>query len=258
MKITWFGNASILIEPDLSRGDPDKRLLFDPFVELKGGENPGHTRDFIRETNVCVTHGHLDHLLFVSAMPDATVFCTKTPAATLQRRKADPGNIVLVKPGSQFHAGAMTVRVLPGKHTDFDGRLIRSTLPRLFLHLPRALSIGRLHCQFPENGETVVYEIFCEGRRILLLGSMALDENYSYPTGADLLILPFQGQSDPGAAALRIVERLRPRRILLDHFDDAFPPISCRVDTRAFKRRMDSSFPFIKVVKPAVGKPVSF
>ena len=59
-----------------------------------------------------------------------------------------------------------------------------------------------------------------------------------YPTGADLLILPFQGRSDLENYALDIVSRLRPRRILLDHYDDAFPPISDEIPTKDFVRRL--------------------
>ena len=52
------------------------------------------------------------------------------------------------------------------------------------------------------------------------------------------------------------VERLRPERILLDHFDDAFPPASREEDTRPFYRMLSSRFPQIQAVKPKAGKPV--
>lgn len=56
MKITWYGTASILLE---SEGE---RLLFDPFVELAGASNPNSLEDFVQETDICITHGHVDHL----------------------------------------------------------------------------------------------------------------------------------------------------------------------------------------------------
>ncbi len=280
MKITWFGTASILIEPEAAQGDPDKRLLFDPFLEWAGGENPNSYEDFAGETNICITHGHLDHLYLIPAIleqplseeeenclqsggypfhgADATVYCTQTPADTLASMVTDTSNIVLIRPGLRFSISDMDISVLPGKHTQFDLRLIRHTLlnPKLLRHFGTALKIGYLHRHYPENKETVAYEIKCEGKRILLLGSLALREDYEYPTGADLLILPFQGRSNVAEAALKIVERLSPKRILLDHFDDAFPPISHSVDTRSFKRLMDQKYPHIQVVKPKAGKPV--
>lgn len=78
--------------------------------------------------------------------------------------------------------------------------------------------------RFPEKGETAAYQIEAEGKRILLLGSMELDPDTVYPENADLLILPYQGKENMAEAAMEIVERLKPARILLDHFDDAFPP----------------------------------
>ena len=40
MKITWIGTAAIRIEA------AGERLLFDPFVQLAGGENPNCLEDF--------------------------------------------------------------------------------------------------------------------------------------------------------------------------------------------------------------------
>ena len=90
-----------------------------------------------------------------------------------------------------------------------------------------------------------------------MLGSMELDPDTVYPENADLLILPYQGKENMAEAAMEIVERLKPARILLDHFDDAFPPVSEEVDTRPFKKAMDERHPEIKVVKPKAGKPVT-
>ena len=102
----------------------------------------------------------------------------------------------------------------------------------------------------------MMYEVHAEGKRVQVMGSLGLQENQEYPQGADLLILPFQGSEFLEAVALEVVERLQPKRILLDHFDDAFPPVSEHVDTRRFKKLMDEEYPQIKVVKPTAGKAV--
>ena len=64
-----------------------------------------------------------------------------------------------------------------------------------------------------------------------MLGSLNLAADVDYPTGMDLLVLPYQGTSDLLTPAIQIIDRLKPRAVLLDHFDDAFPPISNTVDT---------------------------
>ncbi len=48
-------------------------------------------------------------------------------------------------------------------------------------------------------------------------------------------MLPFQGRSDLTEYALPLAERLAPKAILLDHWDDAFPPMSAEIETGAFE-----------------------
>ena len=57
VKITWLGTAAIRLEAD------GETVLFDPFVQLVGGENPNCLDDFLQDQTICVTHGHLDHLM---------------------------------------------------------------------------------------------------------------------------------------------------------------------------------------------------
>lgn len=256
MKITWYGTASILVE---SEGE---RLLFDPFVELAGGSNPNSLEDFVKETDICITHGHVDHLFFIPEIlerADATVYGTRTVMNTLKGWLEDTGCLVEVKPGYSWRQGNMKITVLKGKHTDFCAKTIFRKLfsPRLFHYLRNAFFLAWAHPRFPEKGETAVYQIEAEGKCILLLGSMELDPDTIYPENADLLILPYQGKENMAAAAMEIVERLKPAHVLLDHFDDAFPPVSEEVDTRPFKKAMDDRHPEIRVVKPKAGKPVT-
>ena len=70
------------------------------------------------------------------------------------------------------------------------------------------------------------------------------------------MILPYSGNHDLVAEADRVVERLRPKRILLSHFDDAFPPMSRSVDTRPFYQMMQQKWPEIAVAKPKKDKPI--
>ena len=60
--ITWLGTASILIEAC------GQKMLFAPFVELDGGSNPNTLEDFEGGSDIGVTHGHLDHLFFISEL----------------------------------------------------------------------------------------------------------------------------------------------------------------------------------------------
>lgn len=186
-------------------------------------------------------------------------FATRAVMNTLEGWVEDTGCLVEVEPGYSWRQGNMRITVLKGKHTSFCAKTVFRKLlnPRLLRYFRNALFLAWAHPRFPEKGETAAYQIEAEGKRILLLGSMELDPDTVYPENADLLILPYQGKENMAEAAMEIVERLKPARILLDHFDDAFPPVSEEVDTRPFKKAMDERHPEIKVVKPKAGKPVT-
>ena len=81
MKLIWHGTASI--ELVSSSG----RLLFDPFVPLKGSSVPVRIADFDGFTDIFVTHGHLDHIgslpEIVRRNPEVRIYCTQTPFRTL-------------------------------------------------------------------------------------------------------------------------------------------------------------------------------
>lgn len=257
IKITWLGTASILLEAC------GQKLLFDPFVELAGGSNPNTLEDFEGVRDICITHGHLDHLFFVPELvegQDATVHCPAPAARTLEGFLEDNGNVVVASPGDHWRLGELSIWVHRGKHVAFSPSVVLGRLfsPQVLRHFRNLLFLAWAHPRFRERGETLVYEVQAEGRKILLLGSMALDDAAEYPKGADLLILPYQGKRRPEEAACEIVSRLQPKRILLDHFDNAFPPASRDEDTRPFYRLLGERFPQVQAVKPKAGKTVCF
>ena len=99
-------------------------------------------------------------------------------------------------------------------------------------------------------------EISGGGKRVIVLGSAGMDRGTEYPTGADLLVFPYQGRAGIHRYMRRFLRRFRPAAVMADHFDDAFPPVSRSVNTKSFKKRMDERFPRIRVAKPAAGKAV--
>lgn len=255
MNITWMGSASVLVEA------AGERMLFDPFVQLLGGENPNTLEDFLEEENVFITHGQFDHLFYVPQIienGDVTVFCTAHPAKVLEEFTEETGNILEIRPGNEFSIGAVRVKVLQGRYEEPEKRIMRrgQKLFRILRHgwnIPYLFYVTR---KFRETGDAVAYEISAEGKTVLLLGSAGLSGTELYPKGADLLILPFTGNGDSEETVMKIVDRLQPKRIFLTHFDDAFPPVSCRADTRGLKQRMDAECPQVRVVKPVAGKRV--
>lgn len=256
MKITWFGTASLLIEYE------NDRLLIDPFLTLKGAANHPSLLSYLKEDSILITHGHIDHLQSVPKImenSDATVYCSATPAATLEHKGVDGSQIVIVRPDDQLVFGSIRVKVLKGRHISFDKKLIRHTLfsTRVVKYFTNLLFLGINHPQYQEKQETLAYQIEAGGKVILVLGSLSLDPDTIYPKYVDMLVLPYQGASDLVTPTLSILHEIEPRTVLLDHFDDAFPPVTYEIDTRPLKKTLDEQFPDLPVVKPTAGKAVT-
>lgn len=247
MQLTWYGTANLVLE------EGDTKIAFDPFFGLplhdtvNRDSDPLYEKEFADVKSIFVTHGHLDHIYHIPKLcrdHDITVYCTKTPLATLKKNGVPKDRLRQIAPGWQESIGPFHITAYQGRHCIFDMPLIMGKIfsPRIWNHFSRLLSLGRLNARYPERREILFYEVACMGKRIQIMGSMNLDDNTVYPTGADILILPFQGRSDQDEYALFFVNRLKPKRILLDHYDDAFPPLSETVDTSAFVENVQEFF----------------
>lgn len=247
MEIRWYGTASLILR------EGDTSIAFDPFggLPIHSITHPvsplPYENDFLSAKHIFVTHGHLDHIYHIPRLyrhAPATVYCTRTPKKTLLGNGFPSEKIREIAPGWKGRCGPFAITAYQGRHCVFDLPLIRHTVisVRFWRHPVHLLRLLALHLRHRENGEILFYEITCRGQRIQVMGSMGLDSKTAYPTGADLLILPLQGRSDQDTYALKLVERLKPKAILLDHYDNTFPPLSDDVDTSGFIRNVRRKF----------------
>ena len=202
-------------------------------------------RLFRQADAVLVTHGHFDHIYDVPALYgklQTPIYATKTPIATLKQKGLSGDRLKTVKPGMSLDFGSLHITAFQSRHCVFDLAVILKTVFRknTLRHPARLFEQLRLNKAFPENGETMMYEITDGKKRIQLMGSMGMAGGVDYPTGADLLILPFQGTGSPAKTVAPIIAALGPKRILLDHYDDAFPPMSTLIKTKAFEEKTTS------------------
>ncbi len=254
MKITWLGTASFVFETEHAR------VLFDPFVQLIGGAHPNTIDDFLHEDVIFITHGHFDHLFYVPDIleqSEATVYCSGVPARMLESLTERVDQIAEFTVGQEIPVGDMRITSCPSEHIRFERRYLKD-----YVSAKRLLAYGRnlpfllyANRSFQEGNETLAYRIEAEGKTILLLGSLNLDYSFDgYPDRPDVLVLPYQGSNDLVREADLVLERIRPRAVLLSHFDDAFPPISRNVDLSGLKDLLLEKYPDVKVVKPVYGK----
>jgi L-ascorbate metabolism protein UlaG (beta-lactamase superfamily) len=249
IKLKWYGTATILLEQD------GTKLLFDPFLPLNDKCFKPPEDELSAVQNILVTHSHLDHIASIPAIlkrsaRTAVVYCTAKPREVLISKGVGETRIQQIKPGVCLGFGPFEVRVLKGKHIAFNKGLVFKTLfnSRVVTYRNNLRYMQKENKICVEAGETVAYDIGVADKRILLLGSLNLDDNTEYLKGTDLLILPFQGRSDLAKYAIPFIDRLKPKKVLLDHFDDTFPPISSNVNTGPFISLMRRKYPDIQVI----------
>ena len=247
MKLKWYGTAALLVF------QKQVGLAFDPFFGIRRGEeNPRKiaAKDVgmtALASEVFVTHGHFDHIIQIPALfarGKSKVHATATPCATLKEHGFPENRLDVISPGWSGSFGEVTVKTFQGRHCRFDIPLVLRTSLRYLRpgNQRHGLRLLRWNKEYPENGEIIFYELECNGKRLQIMGSMGLDESETYPTEADLLVLPYQGRSHPVRYAASLVERLKPKAVLLDHYDDSFPPQTARVDTTAFETLMKETY----------------
>ncbi len=236
MKILWHGTAAIEIRSETTT------ILFDPFVPLKGSDVPVKLSDYDGFKTVFVTHGHIDHILSLPLIsernPDMKIYCTKAPYQTLERKGIPASRLTRIGYPDSIQIGDIRVRTYHGKHAilpEANWQNITMILRRKPLSNIPLIAVQNMLCQ--EKDETVFYQIESGGQTISLMGSMNLRDETEYPQGSDYLILPYNGWQDNLTPAIRCIERLRPKHVLLDHYDDTFPPITSAVDTEPICRR---------------------
>ena len=229
MHVIWHGTASVEIA---GKGG---RILFDPFVPLPGSAVPVDISEFDGFTDIFVTHGHFDHISdlpkIIRRNPAVKIYCTGTPYRTLAKRGVPEQSLQLIHYGDVIRKNGFRIQAFHGRHAV----LPKASFSRIayILRSPQRTNIPHILREnriCVENDETVFYQVRAEGKTVCVMGSLNLRPEISYPEESDLLILPYNGWEDNFPPAEKIIKRLKPRRIVLDHYDDTFPPLTMPLD----------------------------
>ena len=230
MKMRWYGTAAVSIETE------NAAVLFDPYLPTRGSKVKTKLSDYAGFKNIVITHAHVDH---IGSMPEVfkaeprEIYGTKATYTALVKLGIPKEHIHIIKPGDELCFGDIKIKAYQGRHIKYDKKLLRNTILswriiRFFIGL---VKLGLLSLRCKEMNETMGYLIETEGKKVFAMGSLNLDTDTEYPTDMDYLFLPYQGTSDLLTPAIDVIGKLKPKAVLLDHYDDTFPPLSRLIDT---------------------------
>lgn len=231
--ITWYGTAAVRITAGSSQ------LLIDPFFPLPDSKVKIARNSYDGCRDIFISHGHFDHIGSISEIvqPDTVVYCTNAPYTSLCRKGVSKDNLHLIGAGDSFNIGDLRITAYKGSHIKlnvWDGlKVIFSK--RVFRNRKGVIRKILTFTSCREKKESLCYLIEVYGKRILVLGSLALAEGVDYPSGVDLVLFPFQGPEQIYDNACDIYNKLSPKALLLTHYDDTFPPFSSEFDTAEFE-----------------------
>jgi len=256
IKLTWYGTATILLEID------DEKLLFDPFFRMNKKLEQPQLKEFCDVDYIFNTHPHFDHLCDLPEIlknTKAKIYGTPTMYLRLETQSVDVDNKTeILCPHETLKTKNTTVSLHRSKHVTNNLGIILKTAFRIIFkfQFKKAIKILKTHNNFRMDGDIVAFEINAQNKKILLFGSAGFDEKAILPKDVDILIWPYQGRTHMAKYSLPIIEKINPKMVILDHFDDAFPPITGKVDTKKFMKIMSKKHPAIKVILPEYKKSI--
>ena len=249
MRLKWYGTATILLESG------ETRLLFDPY-QKSFAAGAGVPLDEARTANaILITHPHLDHFSDIDLFSQGRcpVYVSAKGIALARENGLQTECMHAIGEGDVLTVGPFRIRAYPARHCRFDAATVLRVLlaPRTWLHFSKAVALLRGAGRYRiRRDEVLAFEVTDGERTLLLFGSAAMDEGAAYPVGADLLVFPYQGRARMDRVLRPFLQKLRPQAILIDHFDDAFPPITCRVNTARLSSTVRECLPQAQAIIP--------
>lgn len=250
MKIKWYGTASLLIEGG------NTRILIDPYLRrLNKKLSPIPVEEATTADAIFITHPHFDHFSDINAFISGSVKNIYVSANGIEIAKKQGIYSRLMTPlnaDEEITVGDVTIRTYQSRHCKFDAATVLGIVfnPLTYVRCRSSATILKGMKRYKITDDIFALEISCKGKRVTVLGSAGMDAETVYPQNADLLVFPYQGRTRMHKCILPFLRTLQPKAVMLDHFDNAFPPFTHNVSTKKFKAAMEKDFPAIKALVP--------
>ena len=191
----------------------------------------------------------------MDAFSDRPVYVSARGVAIAGRNGMNTDRMRVLAAGETVRTGGLCVTAYRGRHCSFDMPTVSRVLfsPHTWLHIGKAMRLLGEAKRFSILPEDVfVFSVTDGEKTAVILGSAGMAKGEDYPQNADLLVFPYQGKAAMHRKIPPFLDAFRPKKVMIDHFDDAFPPVSSRVPTKKFPaavksacRRRRRSFPSI-------------
>ena len=249
MRFKWLGTATLLLEGG------GTRLLIDPYGRPFAPQPPLPLEEARSAEAIFITHPHLDHFQDADVFSEGErpVYVAQGGIELAHKNGMQTGCMYAAAPGDMIRVGGLSVGVFAARHCRFDAATISRVLfsPRTWRHAKDAFALLGGARKFRIGRDDVLAFLVSDGEKsVFVFGSAGMAEGADYPPEPDLLVFPYQGRARMDRALLPFLDKLRPKAVLIDHFDDAFPPVSRRVDTKRFPTTVRSRLPHAAAVEP--------
>lgn len=253
MKIKWYGTASLLVEGGGSQ------ILIDPFLKEYNKKLPTFPLEEAAKADaVFITHPHFDHFCDVGKILGAgaeKVYVSENGIAHARENGIPTGNMIALSAGDTVQVGALSVKTYQSRHCKFDLWTVLSVAlnPLTYLRFRDGVEILKQTKRYRIGDDIFALEVACGDKTAMILGSAGMDRSVNYPKGADLFVFPYQGRKGMHRYLINFLNVFEPKAVMIDHFDNAFPPLTHTVKTGKFLPAVQKSLPGAKAFVPREG-----
>ncbi len=250
MRIKWYGTASLLIEGGSTR------ILVDPYLRKYNRKLPPFPVEEAASADAAfITHPHLDHFCDIGAFLERglkTVYVSENGIRHARENGIPDGRMLPLNENRKFEVGDITVRTFQSRHCVFDAATVLSVAlnPVTYFHFRDGVELLSMTKRFRITDDIYALEFSAEGKKIMVLGSAGMDVNTEYPDGADLLVFPYQGRSRMHRYMIPFLNVFQPKAVMIDHFDDAFPPLTHSINVKHFAPTVTKILPGARAIVP--------